>query len=473
MEYQEEFYHEPHEPTRTTDKISYINFVMVRDGLWLILFLFIFPFSLAAQYFTMPPLVSEINDVPEIVSRAAVLIDASTGALLYSKNADDEIPPASLTKLMSMFIIMNEIKEGRASYDELIPITIESWAQSMPPQSSLMFLEPGQNVTLREIMLGLSVPSGNDAAVAAALRFAPDIGAFADLMTLQARRMGLNVTSFVDVSGYSNMNNTTAEEFAYFCKEYIRLHPESLADFHSVISFSYPLIDNVSERNRNNVRTITQESNNRLLLSFPGVDGLKTGFIPDAGYNIALTAERDNTRFILVILGAPSQPGGARIRLEDGARLLNWAFDNFKTIRVGDSWQSTLDSGKWKVVREKGEGRREEGVVSSEQLTRNREQGGELFFRARLWKGRQRFARLKLADTADFTSPVDRGEKLFYRIDVSGNLVAPVSVNTVAGFLVISDEYGELHRAPFVTERAYERGGFIKRIWHSFLLLFR
>ena len=403
------------------------------NKLFIFCFIFCLPYCLAAQYFSTPSvLVPYMENAPEIVSRAAVLIDAQTGALLYSKNADDEIPPASLTKLMTMHLIMNEINAGRASYDELIPITVESGAQSQPPRSSLMFLEPGQRVTLREILLGLAVSSGNDAAVAAALRLAPDMESFANLMTAEARRMGLNITRFTESSGYSSDNMTTAEEFAFFCYQYIRLHPDSLNDFHSVQTYSFPLADNVPERRRNNFQTVTQNSNNSLLRNFPGTDGLKTGFIPDSGYNIALTAEREKTRFILVLLGAPSQPGGGRIREADGIRVLTWAFDNFKTVRPD--------------------------IPPIEN--------------ARLWKGRENSVRLKLASSVYFTAPIERTAALSFETIIPEPLTAPLPENHSAGYLVVSDESGELSRFPLVTAGAYERGNVFKRIWHSILLLF-
>ncbi|MDR0486639.1 MAG: D-alanyl-D-alanine carboxypeptidase, partial [Treponema sp.] len=301
---------------------------MIKKLSFLFWFAFFIPFFICAQYFKTPPLLAPIvKDAPQINSRAAVLIDAATGALLYSKNPDEEIPPASLTKLMTMHLLFNEIDSGRASYDEIIPITVESWAQSQPPRSSLMNLEPRHIVTLREIMLGLSIPSGNDAAVAAALRFAPTMDDFAHYMTTEARRMGLNVTRFVESSGVSEYNMTTAAEFAFFCRQYIILHPQSLKDFHSVEQFAYPMAHNVPERYRNNPGTIVRYNGNSLLVTFPGVDGLKTGYIDESGYNFALTAERSNTRFISVTLGADS----IRDRNNDGERLLSWAFENFKT----------------------------------------------------------------------------------------------------------------------------------------------
>jgi len=408
----------------------------MKKGKRILLFsLFFFLSSFAfAQYFKTPfLLLPYVSNTPQIVSTAAVLVDAQTGALLYSKNPDEELSPASLTKLMTLHLLMKEIEEGRASYDEIIPITVESWAQSQPPRSSLMFLAPGQIVTLREIMLGLAVSSGNDAAVAAALRLAPSMEEFAAMMTAEVRSLGLNVTRFVEASGISELNMTTAAEFAYFCTHYLKKHPQSVVDFHSVPVFAYPIAANVPEAFRADPRTIVQYNRNNFIKTFPGADGLKTGYIDEAGYNIALTAEREKTRFIAVILGAPAQPGGDRIRDADGERLLSWAFDNFKTVRpVIDRIEN-----------------------------------------ARLWKGRADYVELKLSYSPNFTSPVDRANTLFFETVIPNPLIAPLSEGETAGYLIISDEYGELNRVPLVTARSYEKGNIFKRIWHAILLLFK
>ena len=396
----------------------------------LLLFFGFIPYFLSAQYFSAPPLLAPYtSNAPEILSKAATLIDANTGALLYSKNSYEEIPPASLTKLMTMHIAMNEIDAGRASWDEIVPVTVQSWARSQPPRSSLMFLAPGQIVTLRELLLGMAIPSGNDAAVAVALRFAPTMEDFASNMTSEARRLGLKVTRFTEASGISEYNMTTAEEFAFFCRQYIKLHPQALIEFHSVKEFSYPMAANVSQAYKNNPQTITQENRNNLLKTFPGVDGLKTGYIDESGYNIALTAERNQTRFILVTMGADN----GRNRDNDGMRLLTWAFDNFKTIRP------------------------EKDDIE----------------RPRLWKGRADYVELKLAGTPDFTSPFDRANTLVFKYLIQEPLIAPLKQDTAVGYLVISDEYGELNRVPLFTAREYEKGNIFKRIWHSILLLFK
>jgi D-alanyl-D-alanine carboxypeptidase (penicillin-binding protein 5/6) len=370
---------------------------------------------------------------PDPVSRAVVLMDAATGTELYAKNPDEPIPPASLTKLMTMHLVFQGAAAGGVSLDETFSPPRESWAVNQPPRSSLMFLAAGQQTSLRDLLLGLAVPSGNDAAVAAALRFAPTVGDFTAGMNREARRLGLTQTRFVEPSGISEYNSTTAGEFARFCRHYLRLHPESLRDFHSVPDFAYPKAENVAETFRDNPQTIVQSNRNTLLKTFPGVDGLKTGYIDEAGYNIALTAEQGETRFILVILGAPARSGGDRIRDADAAALLAWAFGAFRTIRP---------------------------VIGEPEP-------------ARLWKGKGGHVRLIPGGPAEFTAPADRGRSLWMAAELTDPIIAPVPADHPLGNLIISDERGELHRIPLHSAGAYEAGGFFKRFWDSLRLFFR
>ncbi|MDR0401133.1 MAG: D-alanyl-D-alanine carboxypeptidase [Treponema sp.] len=385
----------------------------------------------AAQ--TAPGLLEPAVPAPSITSRAAVLLDAETGTLLYEKNPDEIIPPASLTKLMTAHIALREAAAGRASLDETFQPPRESWAINQPPRSSLMFLGPGQEVSLRELLLGMAIPSGNDAAAAVALRFAPTTAEFAALMNREAAILGLPNTHFVEPSGISEYNRTTAREFAWFCRIYLSLYPESLAEFHSVPEFAYPKVENVAEQFREKPGTIVQYNHNSLLRDFPGTDGLKTGYIDEAGYNIALTARREGTRFILVLLGAPAVWGGDRMRDEDGRKLLSWAFDQYRTIRplIGE-----LEP-------------------------------------APLWKGRQRKVRLDIAETPDFTGPRDRGRQLYLAAEIANPLIAPLEAGESVGALILSDDLGELRRIPILAAESCAEGGFFRRFWDSIRLFFR
>ena len=279
----------------------------------------------------------------DIWAKAAILIDVSNGNILYEKNADAVIPPASMTKLFSMYVVEEEIASGRFSYDQLIPLPPESWACNMPPHSSLMFLGKDQQVTMEELLLGLSICSGNDAAYALAYTVSGTMEAFVERMNLVAGDLGLEHTHFVESSGYSELNQTTAREMAEFCAIYLRRHPDSLHRFHSVLDFTYPKAKNLAPGDKPRAQDftqglpqkitmpITQENTNPLLGKLEGCDGLKTGYIDESGYNLSLTAVRGETRFLSVTMGGPGNSAreGQAGRVHDGTELMEWAFKNF------------------------------------------------------------------------------------------------------------------------------------------------
>jgi D-alanyl-D-alanine carboxypeptidase (penicillin-binding protein 5/6) len=226
---------------------------------------------------------------------------------------------------------------------------------------------------------------------------------------------------------------TTAGEFAEFCRFYIAAYPESLREYHSVREFAYPLAENAAEQYRNNPGTRVHRNHNTLLGTIDGVDGLKTGFIPESGYNIALTAERNGTRFIAVVLGAPSSYGGDRIRDEDGQQLLTWAFECYKTIRP--------DVGALEPVR--------------------------------VWKGRENYAGIAPDAPLEFTALAERGTHLSWHVEYNDPLMAPLPAGSRIGDLVIYDNFGELRRVSLVTSRDVEEGGFFKRLFDSIRLFLR
>ena len=268
-------------------------------------------------------------------SGSAILIDAATGSILYEKNADAVIPPASMTKLVVMYVVFQEIATGRISLDDVVPLPPESWAVNAPPQSSLMFLAEGQIVTLRELLLGLAVASGNDAAMAVAHYVSGSVDAFVQRMNREMELLGLEKTRFVEPSGYSELNLTTPREFAAFARVYLSRYPEALENFHSQPSISYPQEHNLAEWHKGEGKNqpIFQQSTNKLLGVLPGCDGLKTGFIYESGYNLSLTAQRGKTRFISITMKGPGTGSveGNRYRVADGTTLMEWAFSCFAT----------------------------------------------------------------------------------------------------------------------------------------------
>ena len=276
----------------------------------------------------------------EVGAESAILIDVNTGSVIWEKSADTVIAPASMTKLFAMYVVEQEISAGRLHYDDIIPLPPECWACNMPPHSSLMFLGKGQIVTLEELLLGLSICSGNDAAYALAYTVCGSMEEFVNRMNEVAWAAGLTHTHFVESSGYSELNTTTAREMAAFSRLYILEHPDSLRRFHSVPSFTYPKEKNMAPGDRYGTQDwsaglpekitmgITQENTNPLLGKLTGCDGLKTGFIDESGYNLALTVERDGTRFLSVTMkgqGQNSREGQAG-RVKDGTAIMETAF---------------------------------------------------------------------------------------------------------------------------------------------------
>ena len=286
----------------------------------------------------------------DVGADSAILIDVSNGCVIWEKNADKVIPPASMTKLFAMYVVEQEITAGRLHYDDIIPLPPECWACNMPPHSSLMFLGKGQVVTLEELLLGLSICSGNDAAYALAYAVCGSMEEFVNRMNEVAWQAGLTHTHFVESSGYSEQNTTTAREMAAFSRLYILEHPDSLRRFHSVPSFTYPKEKNMAPGDRYGAQDwsnglpekitmgITQENTNPLLGRLAGCDGLKTGFIDESGYNLVLTAARDGTRFLSVTMkgqGKDSREGQAG-RVKDGTEIMETAFSIFRDYDLSD-----------------------------------------------------------------------------------------------------------------------------------------
>ncbi|MCL2791803.1 MAG: D-alanyl-D-alanine carboxypeptidase [Spirochaetaceae bacterium] len=394
----------------------------------IILVLFFFCFSF--QKLQAVDLAS--SSPPELFARSAILYDFNSGFLLYEKNADEVIPPASMTKLMTMHIAFSAMRAGYLSLDQHIPISREASFRSSPPRSSLMFIEEGQIVTLRELMMGLAVSSGNDAGVAVAEAVAGSVPAFLDLMNRQAKNLGLERTSFADTSGFSEHNQTTAREFAKFCFFYIAENPESLPMFHSHSTFTYPQTRNIPPGGTSALGPIAQNSNNLLLGKVEGVDGLKTGFIYASGFNIALTAERNGRRLLAVIMGGPIENGRAK-RVTDGEALLSYGFDNFETF--------------FPVLPE--------------------------LYKNRVYKGRERNVELAV-NVPPITLPLGDVGRTMWEIWWGEPLVAPFFAGAEAGRIRLLDKNGSLiFSRSIVTVEGVEKGSFFRRFTDSIILFFK
>ena len=253
-----------------------------------------------------------IPAAPQIGAESYLLIDAATGDVLASENARMRLPPASLTKIMTSYIIADEIEQGRITLDDRVPISVKAWRM----EGSRMFIREGTEVSVADLLRGIVIQSGNDASVAMAEYIAGDEEAFAGLMTQTAKSLGMNNTNFMNATGLPDeMHYTTAEDLAILTRALINRFPEHYA-IYSEKYFSY-----------NDIR---QANRNALLWRDDSVDGVKTGHTQAAGYCLVASAMENDTRLISVVMGARDE----RTRAAESQKLLNYGFRYYETINL-------------------------------------------------------------------------------------------------------------------------------------------
>ncbi len=282
-----------------------------------------------------------------IHARSAILVDINTGNILFEKNADELIPPASMTKLVEMFVVFEEINTGRISLDDIVPLPPQSWWRNLPSDASKMYIDEGHIVTLRELLLGLSIASGNDASIAIANYVCSDMDTFVKRMNEVIKSIGLEKTHFVESSGYSEKNITTAREFSKFCMVYIKKFPFALEQFHSIKKLVYPQEKNLSaEQKKLAIKPVEKKNTNKLLETLPGCNGLKTGYIDESGYNISVTATRGNKSYLSITMGGPgtNTKEGDKYRVLDGTELMEFAFKKFSPYKAKEAHTAIVNT---------------------------------------------------------------------------------------------------------------------------------
>lgn len=261
----------------------------------------------------------------ETSAREAILMDFDTGQILFSKDADEPMPPASMTKIMSVFLAFERLKDGRLKETDEIPISENAWRKG----GSKMFVEVGSRVPVSDILQGIIVQSGNDATIALAEAIAGSEEAFAELMTKRAHELGLANSNFRNSTGWPDPDHrTTAHDLAKLAAMVIRRFPEHYALF-SEKSFTY---NNIKQGNRN-----------PLLYKNMGADGLKTGHTENAGYGLTASAKRGNRRLILVVNGLKS----VRERSDESERLLEWGFREFEQVTLAKQGMPVETAEVW------------------------------------------------------------------------------------------------------------------------------
>jgi serine-type D-Ala-D-Ala carboxypeptidase (penicillin-binding protein 5/6) len=258
----------------------------------------------------------------ETIAREAILVEVSTGKVLFEKNADRPMPPASMSKMMTTYMLFERLRDGRLSLEDTFKVSKNAWRKGGASSgSSTMFLLPGKRVKVEDIIRGIIIQSGNDACIVIAEALSGSEEAFAVEMTARGKELGMTNSSFKNATGWPHPDHlTTARDLAVLSQKLIKDFPEYYRYF-SEKSFTY--------------NGIKQSNRNPLLYKDMGSDGLKTGHTKESGYGLAASVERRDRRLILVINGLPSR----KARSREPERIIEWGFrefENYKLFKAGD-----------------------------------------------------------------------------------------------------------------------------------------
>ena len=290
---------------------------------FLILFNFTFVFSVQADDLKLAE-----------NAKSAILIEASTGKILFEKNADEKLHPASMTKMMSMLLIIEAIEDGVIKWDQIVQVSEN--ASSMG--GSQILLETGEKMSVRDLFKGVAIASGNDAVVALAEAVAGSVNNFVSMMNKRSSELGLTNTNFKNPHGLDDANHySSSRDMSIIAKELVK-HKE-------VLEYTKIYEDYLRE---DTDRKIWLVNTNRLVRFYDGVDGLKTGYTEDAGYCMTATAEKDGMRIIAVVMGEET----SKIRNQEVSEMLDYAFAQYKVINMLKN-KSSL--GKYRVENGKDE----------------------------------------------------------------------------------------------------------------------
>ena len=354
--------------------------------------------------------------VPTVSARAWLLMDYATGQVLASQEADMRLEPASLTKVMTTYLVADALAQKTISLQQPVTVSERAWRT----QGSRSFVPVNKGVLVDELFKGMVIQSGNDASVALAEAIGGTEDAFAAMMNRTAQRMGLKDTNFLNASGYfegpAPNHYSTARDLARLAAALIRDHPETHV-LHATKEYTY-----------NGIR---QHNRNRLLWADPTVDGLKTGHSNAAGFCLIATARRGPRRLISVVLGTASEEARAR----DSLNLLNWGFAGFDAVKLYDK--------------------------------------GQVISQLRVFKGVQNLVGAGFAE--DFVVSVPRGmaDKVTAQLVSRQPLLAPVAAGSVVGTLKLAVNGQAWGEYPVVAQSAVPLAGFLGRWWDDVRLFFQ
>jgi len=364
---------------------------------------------LAVLFLALSALFAGIRAAPAVTfdtaAKAAILMDYRTRQVLFAKDPDQPLPPASMSKLMTAYIVFERLEEGSLSLDDELPVSERAWKMG----GSQMFLEVGQRVRVEDLLRGMIIQSGNDACVVLAEALAGSEKAFAELMNRKARELGLKNSHFTNATGlYDPEHYMSVRDLAILAREIIRRFPQ----YYKYYSQKEFVFNGIRQFNRNPL----------LRKGVPGVDGMKTGYIEEGGYGLVVSAERDGRRLILVVAGLKT----ARERAIEAERLLEFGFREFKEYRLFEP--------------------------------------GETVVEAEVWMGAENRVPLVARDVVAVTLTRAAREGLVVRARFDSPVPAPVAADTELGELLITAPGIEPVRLPLVAGRDVDRTGVAGRV---------
>ena len=365
--------------------------------------------------FLLPILASaQAPQPPQVVGRAWVVADISSGQVLASEKPDERFEPASLTKLMTAYLTFAALREKKLALDQQVSVSERAWRAP----GSRMFIEPRKPVTADELIRGMIVQSGNDACIALAEQIAGSEEAFAGMMNREAERLGMKNTKYMNASGLPDPQHySTARDLYLLASALIRDFPEQYAQYYSQREYRY--------------NGITQVNRNRLLWLDSTVDGMKTGFTDAAGYCLVASSRRGPRRLLSVLLGSTSES----MRAQESQKLLNWGFQFFDAVRLYA--------------------------------------GGAVVKEIEIWKGAKSSLRAGFRDDLVVAVPKGQGEKLKAELLSQSPLVAPVAEGARVGNLRVTLDGKPLGEYPVVALEAVDAAGFFGRAWDTLRLWFK
>lgn len=354
------------------------------------------------------PVTAIVPSAPEMPAKSYILIDHDTGKVLAEKNADMLIAPSSLTKMMTSYVLSEAVASGRFSYDDIVVVSENAWAKKFP-DSSKMFIEVGDEVTLRELKRGVVIASGNDACVAVAEHLAGTEDAFVQLMNATAKRLGMTSTHFENSHGLSHPDHlTTARDMALLSQALIRDYPDDY-EVNKEKEFAY---NNITQYNRNSL--LWDRSLN--------VDGIKTGHTEAGGYALIASAKEGSMRLISVVMGSDTKQS----RKRENKQLLNFGFRFYETF---------------------------EPI-----------QPGQVIHTERVWYGDKPQLKLGLGEPVLITVPRGSKNKLKANYELADRIEAPLNKGQTVG-IVFFELDGEVQlELPLVALETIEEGG----MWSQF-----